>query len=145
MRQANDPRSFEPKLPPPNSRSARGRIAEDAALRILAHRGYAVIDRNWRGGRGELDLVCRLGELMVFVEVRSRRAYHPGAAGGFGHVLECVRPDKLYRLRSAARAWLGAHPTARAGVSGYRFDLVALELARDGQVEQVHVIEDIST
>ena len=118
----------------PGGRTARGQFAEDLAARLLTERGYAIVDRNWRGGRGELDLVCRDGALLVFVEVRSRRS------GEFGHALESLRPDKLYRLRSAGRAWLAEHGMRAREC---RFDLVALQLARDGRVESADVVEGI--
>lgn len=134
------PTPIEPlghKAPPPprDSRSARGRAAEDAAARLLEQRGYAVLGRNWRGGRGELDLICRRGDLMVFVEVRSAR----GTA--FGTALESVTWRKLHRLRSAARAWLAAHGMPAAAC---RIDLVALELAPDGAIRRAEFVEGIS-
>lgn len=128
-----EPRSFGPKASPP-SRSSRGREGEVLAEQLLVARGYQVLDRNWRGGRGELDLICRRGDLLVFVEVRSARSH------AFGSALESLRPGKLARLRSAGRAWLAAHGCpARA----CRFDLVALQLTRAGAVESADVIEGI--
>lgn len=126
--------SFEIK-PPPDHRSARGRAAEDLAAEIYTTHGFTVIARNFRGGRGELDLVCRRGPLVVFVEVRGARG------AGFGLALESVRPDKLYRLRTAARAWLARH-----GLPGVecRFDLIAFELAADGRALRHEILEGIS-
>lgn len=119
----------------PTHRSGRGRAAEAIAAALFEERGYRVIARNFRGGRGELDLVCRRGDLLVFVEVRSARG------AGYGLALESVRPDKLYRLRSAARAFVAARGL---GASQCRFDLVAFELAPDGQVLRHEILEGIS-
>jgi putative endonuclease len=50
-----------------------GGWGEDQAEQYLAQRGYQVIGRNIRTAYGELDLVCRQGDLLVFVEVKTRR------------------------------------------------------------------------
>lgn len=55
------------------SRVARGAAAEDLALRYLEARGLSLVARNFRCRVGELDLIMRDGEQLVFVEVRSRR------------------------------------------------------------------------
>ena len=55
-------------------RQALGRAAEDAAAAHLARAGFRVVERNVRLGHGEIDLVCRDGDVVVFVEVKCRRA-----------------------------------------------------------------------
>src|SRR5512135_3281783 len=59
---------------------ASGRRGEDLAHRFLRERGFQVIARNYRprGGGGEIDLVCRDGATLVFVEVKSRRTAEYG-------------------------------------------------------------------
>lgn len=131
---ASTTESFAPK-PPPDHRTARGRSGEDAAATLLEARGYEIVARNWRGGRGELDLICRVGKLLVFVEVRTTRS-----SAGFGMAVESLRPSKLYRLRSAGRAWLAEHG---CGAAGCRFDFVALQLNRDGSIASAEVLEGI--
>jgi len=94
----------------------KGRDAEEKAARHLKWRGYAVLDRNARAGRGELDIVVRKGDVLAFVEVKQR----PNREDG----LMAVHADKQQRLRSAASAWLGRHPQlARLQC---RFDLIIL-------------------
>lgn len=79
-----------------------------------------ILDRNWRSGRCEIDLVAREGDVVAFVEVKARR---PGPEDP----LEAVRPDQRRRILRAARAWIHAHP----GVgSRFRFDVVAVALDR---------------
>lgn len=92
-----------------------GREGEDAAAALLARKGYAVLDRNWRQGRLELDLVCRDGATLVFVEVKTRaHAEHGGPAAA-------LTPTKQRTLCRAAAAWLTAHA---AWEQPCRFDLV---------------------
>lgn len=82
-----------------------------------------MLDRNWRQGRLELDLVCRDGETVVFVEVKSRKAR------GQGSPAEAVTPAKQRVLGRAAQAWLAAH---QAWQSPCRFDVVCV--LRDGDI-----------
>lgn len=78
----------------------RGRAAEDAALRLLQAAGLTLVERNWRCGGGELDLVMRDGGVWVFVEVRHRKSLR------FGGAAESLTPAKLARLRHAAAAFM---------------------------------------
>ncbi len=102
----------------PAPASARGRLAEAAAGDYLAARGYRVVGRNLRRGRGELDLVAWDGGILVFVEVRGR------APGACALPEETVDPRKRARLVSAAEAYLAGLDAAPP----CRFDLVAVEL-----------------
>ena len=94
----------------------KGRLAEEQAARFLKKQGYAVLARNVRGGRGELDVIAQKGEMLVFVEVKAHQSRQSS--------LEAVHKDKQERLRSAALAWLVKHPKyARLQC---RFDLIML-------------------
>ncbi len=99
----------------------KGRKGEERACRYLKRRGYEVIDRNVRAGRGELDIVARKGELLAFVEVKSHQSREQG--------LLAVHDDKCERLRSAANAYLGRH--TELATLQCRFDLIILT-PRDG-------------
>lgn len=98
----------------------KGREAEDKAARHLSLRGYRILDRNARLGRGELDIVARKGDILAFVEVKLR----PGRDAG----LLAVTGDKQQRLRSAASAWLACH--AEHLHLQCRFDLIILTPGR---------------
>ena len=95
---------------------AQGAAAEDRAARFLADRKLKVIERNFRVRGGEIDLVCRDGRSVVFVEVRKRsRADYGGAAAS-------ITPAKQARLVLAARHWLQRH-----GETPCRFDCVLID------------------
>jgi len=98
--------------------AARGAWAEDAALAFLAGKGLALVERNYRCRRGEIDLVLRDGAVLVFVEVRYRRR---GALVGGG---ESVDGPKQRRLLASAEHFL-LHHRAHAG-RACRFDVVAV-------------------
>jgi putative endonuclease len=82
---------------------ARGRAAEDKALRYLEARGLVPVARNYRCPHGELDLVMRDGETLVFVEVRRR------TRADYGTAAETVTGRKQARLRAAAAHFLLHH------------------------------------
>lgn len=94
-----------------------GRAGEALARRWLVGQGMQVLDTNWRCPQGELDLVCRDGTEVVFVEVKTRSSTR------FGHPAEAVTPAKLARLRRLAATWLAAHRVRGAGI---RIDVIAI-------------------
>lgn len=98
-------------------RLALGRRGEARARRFLRRKGLRIIARNWRHPLGELDLVARDGDVVVFVEVRTaRRVFAGGPAMTVG-------PDKRRRLARLAQAWL---QRSRWRPDGVRFDVVAV-------------------
>jgi putative endonuclease len=100
-----------------------GQAAEDAAARWLTRAGLAVIERNVRFREGEIDLVCRDRDVVVFVEVKCRR---PDWGEGPG---EAVSWDKRRRLIRLAQHYLRAR---RLDGARCRFDVVAVTLPASG-------------
>ena len=94
-----------------------GGNAEERAAAYLEERGLAIVARNYRTRLGEIDLVARDGEVLVFVEVRMR------ADESFGGALESITPQKQRRIRAAALMYLGQFRQPPR----CRFDVVALE------------------
>jgi putative endonuclease len=102
----------------PDPAGGRGAWAEDLALRHLARAGLTLVARNYRCRRGEVDLVMREGETLVFVEVRQRRV------GDYGDGAESVDWRKRHRLVATAAYYLHTHPPAARAPC--RFDVVAV-------------------
>jgi putative endonuclease len=101
--------------------STTGAAGERAAERhLISTRGVQVLARNWRQGRDELDLVCRDGEVLVFVEVKTRRA--EARVPGYFSVNKRKKTALLRAIR-AYRARLSSKPKA------VRFDIVEVEWA----------------
>jgi putative endonuclease len=92
-----------------------GGHGERIAVAYLTDRGLRVLDRNWRCREGELDIVAREGNALVFCEVKTRRGT------GYGHPIEAVTPTKQRRLRLLAQRWLAAHDEHAPDL---RFDVV---------------------
>jgi putative endonuclease len=96
-----------------------GLEGEALAARHLEERGVVVLGRNVRTAGGEIDLVARRGELLLFVEVKRRRT------AGRGTGAEAVTPFKRRRIVRAARAWLAENPEGQR--RDVRFDVVAVQ------------------
>lgn len=107
-----------------------GRRGESIAARHLESRGLSIIDRNWRCPQGEIDLVARDGDEIVFVEVKTR------AGLGYGHPLEAITALKLARLRRLAASWCEAHPGRHERI---RIDAIAVIAPVSGSVHVEHL------
>lgn len=100
-----------------DSKIQRGASAESAAARLLVREGYAIVERNFRCKAGELDIIAREGEVLVFVEVRSR------SDDGHGSAIEMIRHTKQRRVARVAAYYLA---TAAPVFEQCRFDIVAV-------------------
>jgi putative endonuclease len=106
------------------ARRLRGKAAEDLAVAYLETRGLAVLARNLRCKGGELDILCRDGDVLVVVEVRQR------ARRDFGGALASITPSKQRKLIRAAGFHLQRHAAWQRCV--LRFDVIGLDGLPDG-------------
>ena len=111
-------------------RRALGRYGERLAARYLLDRGLAVVDRNWRCSHGEIDLVARDGDCLVFCEVKTRRSQR------FGAPVEAVDRRKAARLRRLAAAWLQDHDEHPARI---RIDVIGILRPAEGRAVVRHL------
>lgn len=109
---------------------ALGAYGERVAARYLGELGMVVLDRNWRCDAGELDLVLRDGDVLVFCEVKTRR----GTA--YGHPLAAVGQVKADRLVRLADQWIAQRGVVAADV---RFDVVSVLQDGHGAAEVQHL------
>jgi putative endonuclease len=109
-----------------------GDRGEAIAARHLERAGWSIVSRNFRMGRKEIDLVARRGEVVAFVEVKTR------AGPGYGHPLEAITWKKRREIQQVAAAWIDRH--GRPGET-YRFDAVAV-LVLAGRAPTVEHVED---
>lgn len=100
-----------------DTRREKGTRGEAAAARFLENLGYTILHRNLRLSHLEIDLVCRDGDCLVFVEVKN------SPAGSFGHPATWIGPDKQARLRRAAEAYLERFPSPGLDI---RFDVITI-------------------
>ena len=106
-----------------------GAWGEDVALRYLTRLGYTLVERNYRTRRGEIDLIVRKRDTLVFVEVKLRRT------ANFGDPLEAVTPHKQTTIRRLAAQYLADR---NPGFNTLRFDVVGILAGRnDLRIEHI--------
>jgi putative endonuclease len=111
-------------------RRAIGAYGELRAARYLQERGLKVLARNWRCADGELDLILRDGDAVVFCEVKTRRT------ATFGPPAAAVDPRKVHKLRQLAVRWLAESGTRAPQI---RFDVVEVLPQPRGATRVVHI------
>jgi putative endonuclease len=108
-----------------------GITGEQLAGRFLEEQGLQVLERNWRHGRHELDIVARTAHELVFVEVKTR------SSDQYGQPAEAVKKGKRGRLIKAANAYI-----QETGCElGVRFDIISVILHPTGK-PYIHHIPD---
>lgn len=107
MQTTRDPR-WDARKPTTSHDQLAGRHGEDLADAHVRRLGWTVVERNWRCGDGEIDLVAREplpggGSALVFVEVKYR------SSTSHGDPLEAITPAKVRRLQQLSLLWLRSH------------------------------------
>lgn len=103
---------------PDSPTMAKGRFGEDVAAKYLTSRGFRILDRNVRVGHGEIDILAKDGDELVFVEVRTR------GKGWLMSAEESVGPRKLSHIIAAGRGWTEGH-----NYNGFwRVDLISITI-----------------
>jgi putative endonuclease len=118
------------------ARQVLGAAGEGLARRYLEQQGYRFVAANWRRPYGELDLIMRDGDALVFVEVKTRRGERLVAAE------ESVTAAQGRRLLRGAQSFLAG----RADLADlfWRIDLVAITLAPSGAVTRLtHIVDAV--
>lgn len=108
-----------------SDRQMLGRLGEEVAARYLERLGLVVVGRNVRMSGGEIDLVARHGDELVFVEVKTR------IGDGSTAPDEVIGEAKLRRLERLAHAYVEQHTDPE---HPWRIDVVVIVLSRSGQL-----------
>jgi putative endonuclease len=107
-----------------------GDRGERLAAEHLERAGWTVLARNFRVGHREVDLVARRGEVVAFIEVKTR------AGLGYGHPLEAITALKRREIQRVAQVWVERH--GREG-DVYRYDAVSVLIIAGGEPMIEHV------
>ncbi|RQD56903.1 MAG: YraN family protein [Desulfonatronovibrio sp. MSAO_Bac4] len=105
-----------------------GKFGEQVAGSYLSEKGYKILERNWRYRRGELDLVCRQGKVIVFVEVKTRSAQGPARA------VESLGYQQKQNLLRTANHYLCMESLWE---NECRFDFISVTIGNQVKVEHV--------
>ena len=113
------------------ARQAFGELGERIAERWLRLRGWRVVQRRFRSGHRDIDLVVEREGVVAFVEVKARRG------NSFGDPVEAVNWRKQRELGRSARVWIARHGRSE---EAYRFDVVGVLV--DGERVRVRHVEN---
>jgi putative endonuclease len=105
-----------------------GNRGEAIAAAYLIRKHYAIVETNWRFRGGEIDIVARHNDMLVFVEVRSRSATTTEAA------FATITPSKRQRLIRSAYAYINAHDLPES--TSWRIDIIGIALPH-GTVDHI--------
>lgn len=110
-----------------------GILGEQLAGDFLKERGYYILETNYRCREGEIDIVARHKDSLVFIEVRTKTSLE------FGSPEESITPAKMEKLRTVAAHYQQTHDNLP---DLWRIDVVAVELDRKGKVSRLEIIEN---
>lgn len=105
-----------------------GAKGEDLARSFLQEQGYSLLEKNWRTGHKEIDIICKQGEDFIFVEVKTRTSLKQGMPE------ESISTKKITAVTEAAQVYL-QNKTYR----DVRFDVISVHLKVDGDFEILHI------
>jgi putative endonuclease len=119
---------------PVNQRNKQvtGKIGETLAVSYLQRAGFQLLQRNWRSGRVEIDLIAHKGNTLHFIEVKTRRNLR------YGWPEEHIKPGKITRMMIAVEAFLQTFPKP----SLVQLDILSIVLS-DRRPPVFWLIEDV--
>lgn len=111
-----------------------GRLGEQAAVDFLKKINYKILDRNFRAGYGEIDIIAVKDNVLVFVEVKTR------SSDNFGTPFEAITPWKLKPLIRTAQFYKSSHKGLPMEM---RIDAIGVKV-KENQIESIEHIKNIS-
>ena len=117
----------------PTDRSRLGSSGERLAQEYLGGAGYEILETNYRCQWGEVDIITRDGDSLVFVEVRTRRST------SFGTPEESITKEKAQRLIATAETYLDEHQSSAAQ---WRIDFISVEMDHRGRLKPLRHVKN---
>lgn len=112
-------------------RRKAGNIAEDIAVKFIEGLGYRVLKRNFTFGKvGEIDIICDVEGMLIFIEVKARMHH------AFGAPESSITPKKVKSIKRVAEGYLYVNKITDKAC---RFDLIAIDFI-DGETHIRHLI-----
>jgi len=113
-------------------RNAEYAAGEELAAGWLTAKGFVILQRNWRHGRYEIDIIASRGKVLHIIEVKSRRS------SSYGRPEESVNRQKISNLMQGAAGWLVKYPNHQR----LQYDVMAIDLRR-GAAPEIALFEDV--
>lgn len=111
-----------------NNNRKTGEKGESRAAEYLGAKGYTIVEKNWRTGHKEIDLICFNDDVYIFVEVKTRWSIVQGMPE------ESVSESKIRSVTEAARIYLYDKK-----YRDIRFDVIAIIFDKNGSEEILHI------
>jgi len=115
------------------NRQEVGKLGEKLAQKFLKKRGYRIRETNFRCREGEIDIIARQADYLVFIEVRTKSNLD------FGSPEESITQSKKEKLIAVALTYITTHQKLPPL---WRIDVVALELDNKGKAKRIELIEN---
>jgi putative endonuclease len=116
------------------NKPTQGKLGEELAGKALKKNGYHIIDKNYRCRYGEIDIVARKKDSLVFIEVRSK------TGSSFGSPEESITAAKKRKIMTTALDYIATHENLPPD---WRIDFVAVEFDESGKkVQRLEIIEN---
>ena len=113
-----------------------GILGEKLARDFLEKKGYRIEETNYRCSEGEIDIVAKHKDSLVFIEVRTKKSHE------FGSPEESITSAKKERLKATAYHYLQTHNNLPIS---WRIDVLAIELNQKGKPSRIELIENAVT
>ena len=110
-----------------------GTWGEELAVAFLLRKGYDIIERDWKSGHRDLDIIAANDDMLVFVEVKTRRNRV------FGEPEEAIDYRKLQNMRQAINYYVKSRRINRE----FRLDVITVVGTPEGGSPEINHIEDI--
>jgi len=114
-------------------RRETGALGERIARDFLGENGYEILENNYRCPEGEIDIIAKQEDTLVFIEVRTKRSRQ------FGSPEESITPVKREKLRTLAQYYRQEHENLPLN---WRIDVVAIEMEKSCEVTRIEIIEN---
>ncbi len=115
-----------------NYKKNLGNSGEDTAASFFTSKGFEIIKRNYRFGKiGEIDIIVRKGDLIIFAEVKSRNS------GEYGGAYYSITERKKRTLKKVAGQFLRENPFLFSRDITYRYDMIAVDNGKAEWIEDI--------
>lgn len=115
------------------NRAQTGILGEKIARNYITKKGYQILETNYRCREGEIDIISKKKDCLVFIEVRTK------SSKDFGTPEESLNASKKKKLIKSVFTWLTSHKNVP---DLWRIDFIAVELDSLGQLTRISIIED---
>jgi putative endonuclease len=116
-------------------RKSLGDRGENLALKKLKSSGYRILGRNFKSKFGEIDIIAKEGDVLVFIEVKTRWSQK------FGRPEEAITPWKIQKIIKAGQYYKLLHPETPEAM---RLDVVAVDLSSEGKLKEIRLIKNVT-